>query len=180
MMVNDLVKKLRRACSPECKKKAALEISKNDDKKSFQELYNMVNGARISFIPYQRYSLEDQLIGIEVLGESGRQEALDFLVNLYTPKITHHSLIEETVAGEPDWDGVDPRPRAYTISPEKDQFNYINAKGRLKKILKYDTAKNPKSKEHEIIRTAIKNLITCLRQQPTLDIYKEIEAKFSL
>ena len=94
-MANDLVRKLRD--NPDYRKQIAMDVMSypSPDKEALREIYRMINGEEIYpdymtriFFPKKtslRYSLEDQLAGVEALGESKEKKALDFLAILYTP-----------------------------------------------------------------------------------------------
>lgn len=79
---NQWIKKLR-ASSPEERKDIALALGKIASDKAVIELKKMVEGRwkRI----FEWYNFEDQLIGVEALGETGRRDVLEYLNHIYTP-----------------------------------------------------------------------------------------------
>jgi hypothetical protein len=109
-MTSDLVQKLR-TCSVEERKGIAMELAKLGTDEALQELINMVDtGVRVlhpketryrdvveklhwwnknkikqepyEFDPSEHYDFEDQKIGIEALGETGRNDACKYLQSL--------------------------------------------------------------------------------------------------
>lgn len=108
---SDLIKKLRK-CSSQERISVAIELAKTGTDKGIRELIRMVEGRRRYLLSW--YDLDDQLIGIEALGETRKKEALEYLEKVYTTLRKSHG-IETVVAGG----GSEPRDdNVYTISFE--------------------------------------------------------------
>lgn len=76
------IKQLRTS-SPEERKDIALALGKISSDEAVFELKKMVEGKWRRF--FKRYDFEDQLIGVEALGETGREDVLEYLKHIYTP-----------------------------------------------------------------------------------------------
>ncbi len=80
-----LIKQLRTNSSKE-RKDIAIELGKIASNKAIFELKKMVEGRWKGFFKW--YGFEDQLIGIEALGETKREDVLEYLKYMYTPFIS--------------------------------------------------------------------------------------------
>lgn len=87
--IKQLIKQLR-ISSPEERKGVALVLGKIASDEAVIELKRMVEGKWRKFC--KRYSFEDQLIGIEVLGETKREDVLEYLKHIYTPIISRKKI----------------------------------------------------------------------------------------
>jgi hypothetical protein len=83
-MSNDLIERLR-TCSNEERKAVAIELAKTRTHEAAVELMRMVDGRHRNGSGW--YSLRDQLIGIEALGETGLEDVRDTLKMWYTPVV---------------------------------------------------------------------------------------------
>jgi hypothetical protein len=90
-MALDLVQRLK-TCSAQERKAAAMELSQAGTDESVHGLIEMADGDVRVYTPRSwktlwlksavYYSLDDQLAGIEALGQTGNRKALDYLKNL--------------------------------------------------------------------------------------------------
>ncbi len=122
-MVENLVKKLR-TCSKEERRNIAIQISRTSTDEAIGELIRMVEGRHRRGLKW--YTLDDQLIGIEALGETGRQDVLDLLIEMYTPLTEHgenHEL-NHPLSGK-------------TVSVVETSFNYPNVTDELNSSLSF-------------------------------------------
>lgn len=125
--MGDLVKELR-ACLPEDREKLAVQLARSGSEDAVPELIRMVEGKRRRVLAH--YEFEDQLIGIRALGETGKQEALDYIE--WLTKETRGLPIDLS-SRTAHREGGD-----YLFAThEKVEVHYPNAKGELRTALDY-------------------------------------------
>jgi hypothetical protein len=78
---SSLVEKVRR-CRQADRRSCAQELAKAGTDEAVGELIRMVRGDRRRGL--LSYSVEDQLIGVEALGETANRKALEYLKHVYT------------------------------------------------------------------------------------------------
>jgi hypothetical protein len=172
-MNRDLVQKLRTCSLPE-RKDAALSLAHRGTDKDIEELIRMVKGRRRHGLSW--YNFQDQLIGVEALGETSRQTALNFLTTAYTPvrKVVEDRTYGQGGGSEPMNDDV-----YGTLIVE---CYFLKANGALKKQLSYTerVTYNPKYADgqdtsileknlnvHDIFNSAIEKLTASLNIPPS-------------
>jgi hypothetical protein len=85
-IVDSLVKSVRTA-SAERRKSLAVELAQTRTSEGTAELRRMVERRYKGMLTW--YSADDQLTGIEALGETARPDALEYLVHIYQPTVEH-------------------------------------------------------------------------------------------
>lgn len=126
-MTSDLIQKLR-TCSKEERKAVAMELAHTKSDEAIVELKRMVEGERRYWFNW--YKLEDQLIGVEALGETSNRNVLDYLVKIYTPSIMHERRSSSAMCGS------DPIYDEWSV----EVYSYSLAKYELAKDLSYEIA----------------------------------------
>lgn len=127
-MISNLIKRLRK-CSSQERRSVAIELAKTGNDNGIRELIRMIEGRRKYLLCW--YNLDDQLIGVEALGETGKKEALEYLEKVYTTIRKSHGTETTVVAG-----GSEPRDDdVYTISFEI--YHYPLARAGLGESLSY-------------------------------------------
>jgi hypothetical protein len=112
-----LVEKLR-TCPAEERREIAIELAKTGSENALSELKRMVEAERIRWLSW--YNFNDQLIGIEALGETKRKEALDYLKSLLeTTEVCVESSSRGNALQEEYW------------TDETIMIRYIHAEGEL-------------------------------------------------
>ena len=99
-MEADLVQRLR-TCSAEERRNIATALAKTGTDEAVDELIRMVEGKRRHWLRF--YNPDDQLLGVEALGETHNRFAMQYLERVYTPR-THTSSMEYSSGG-----GSEPR-----------------------------------------------------------------------
>jgi len=187
-MTDNLVRRLR-TCSAEERPAVAMELARTGTDESVQELIRMVEGRHRKGLSW--YNLDDQLTGVESLGETKSINALQYLQRAYSTTNVTEETESEVKSG-----GSDPRDDdVYTVYFEVHHFPL--ARRALAISLSYRTVKSvseeyygeleqdevphlsclsPYSKEepeheldervHETFRTAIAKLESSLNQRP--------------
>lgn len=127
--LKELIKKLRADGGLEGIRATAFELAKSNSDGAVEELIRMSNGKSSWFGRYNYDNYARQLIGVEALGESGNQRALEFLRFIYKPR----AFIEVNNRKFPGDDGLADTSRT-TIVGRK----YPNARGELARRLSID------------------------------------------
>lgn len=128
-MIEGLIQKLR-TCSSKERKAVAMELARTGTNETADELIRMVEGRRRYWLSW--YNLDDQLIGVEALGETGRVEALEYLKHVYTPTID-------------EWEtNYNPAHRqiSYLATDRNESYTYTNARKELFKELNFYILEN--------------------------------------
>lgn len=84
-MTTDLLRRVRSSSLQE-RRTVALELAKTRSEETMAELKRMVQGRRRRGLKW--YNYDDQLVGIEALGETGITEALEFLSRVYSSTLS--------------------------------------------------------------------------------------------
>jgi len=148
--VLELTNKIRFASSSEERREIALQLASIKEDEAHDELYRMANG-EIIYTPRTRktlwlrkaiteYGLEDQLIAIEALAETGTEKALNFLRSIKRSK-------PYWPGPEGEWDPY------YKMMGHGSGRIYYNAKGALRVALDNDD-----SEVHSRVEKAIKRI----------------------
>lgn len=107
-MPTDLIQWLR-TCSKEERRDVALKLAQLKNTEAISELKNMTEGKNRDYTLRTwrtlwlkepiRYDRDDQYIGIEALGETGRTDVLDYLRFLYMPLVSKENRSSYTLQG---------------------------------------------------------------------------------
>lgn len=121
-MVSDLIKKLR-ACSSQERKDVAMELAHTRTNEAIRELIKMVEGRRRRWLSW--YNLDDQLIGIEGLGETNSLQAVTYLRKAISKKRVQNVEINDMcIQGQESY------------SHFSCDITFPKARGKLKKTLR--------------------------------------------
>lgn len=88
-MVKDMIRELRTFPSQE-RRNIAISLGKLASDKAVIELKRMVDGERKRLLKW--YDFEDQLIGVEALGETKRKDVLEYLRHMYTSLVSRKNI----------------------------------------------------------------------------------------
>lgn len=122
----DLVQRLR-TCFAEERKAAAIELAKTETNEAVAELIRMAEGRRRYWLSW--YTLDDQLIGVEALGESRSKNALEYL---------HILSQSKSVEARRKWIPYRtsmPTPQSAEVYRDCFPNCFPNAKGELRNVL---------------------------------------------
>lgn len=149
-MKDNLIKRLR-TCSTKERRYIAMVIAKTGTDEAVEALINLVDGIKSyhrSFftlwipIPNEFYELEDQLIGVEALAETGQEKAADYLRNLITKSCSetreygegkHDVIALHTQIKFPNTAG--PLKEALEITHTMKKGDYLSSKLRALEVL---------------------------------------------
>lgn len=84
-MTSNLVQRLR-VCSADERRVVAMRLAQTGTDEAVTELIRVVERRRKRLLSH--YSLDDQLLGVESLGETSSQNALNYLRQAYTPQVS--------------------------------------------------------------------------------------------
>ena len=160
-MTDDLIERLK-TCPAKERKAVAKELAQSGTDESVLELIRMVKGGRRRRLSW--YNLEDQLIGIDVLGETKSKVALNYLRKL-------NVTVEESEVEKSGHNGWNNTTYLYETYPHARGKLY----GKLKRLTNVSTFTHaqlsynlqdyvesspgePKSKAHKILEGSIKQL----------------------
>ncbi len=134
-MTADLIQKLR-ICSAEERRAVAIELAKTRSEEAIAELKRMVEGRHRKGLKW--YNYDDQLVGIEALGNTNNDEALNFLAKVYSSLWSYGSVGElictykaQGSGDLPSWDSV-----------RTDSYDFPWARGELRRRLAYSVELN--------------------------------------
>jgi hypothetical protein len=129
-MMNSLVHKLRTAPANQ-RRVLAIELARTRSDEVTNELIKMVESGRRTWVSH--HTADDQLIGVEALGETGDKEALDYLSKLYsTVDILHKVQSTMIYCG-----GHEPSSDVW-MDVHCQIYRYPLAKGRLADLLRWE------------------------------------------
>jgi hypothetical protein len=177
---SNLIQRLR-TCSVEERRAVAMELARSRTDEAVAELIKRINDGKYCPAKYGKrhwFSLsesllqeevcegdyESQLVAIEALGETRREEALKYLIWLYKERKTEGRYRGGTMQGSGD-----------LPSGGYDRcFSYPNANGPLAKALKWEEdcsdyfQEGPDNKRpHEVIKKSIQKLEATVKNAPT-------------
>ena len=153
-MAGPLVKQLR-MCPENHRKVAALKLAQNGTDEGVMELIRMVEGRWRRWFFW--YDYEDQLIGVEALGETGSEKALEYLRFVYRAESKTRI---EGMAGMPMDKHEQFVGRLEVEYHEMDVIEYPNARGSLRENLDYRVIQDsPIDARHQQAHRAIRRAI---------------------
>lgn len=158
-MAGTLVKQLR-TCPAEHRRFAALKLAENGTDEDVRELIRMVEGRRRSWFFW--YDYEDQLTGVEALGDTGSRKALEYLKFVYQAE---HRTEIEGMANVPMDKHEQYMGRIEVEYNEMQVVVYPNARGTLRESLDYRTIQNsPLNARHQQAHRTMQRAIEKLEQ----------------
>lgn len=123
MQIENLTQKLKKTFLSQTRRKVAEELAKIGSDEAIEALIAMVEGRKINL--FSRYTLKDQIIGIDALVLTNKFKSLNYLKSLLQESISASS--EEYLIHD----------AGYTETCTTSRYYYPNAKGELQNKLNH-------------------------------------------